>query len=263
MKLITLVSLIALPVLAQFSAEDQMRFCAYTNETGEVFSYRMAAPQFPAEGRSYPLIIFLHGSGECGTDNKRHINLGLPALIKSLLLQNQKAVILALQCQRGNWWVQRLAMRPEYKMSKEPTASMEVLMELVSHIKVIQPVDPDRVYITGFSLGGFGTWDAIQRWPDVFAAAVPICGGGDLKKAKSLKQMPLWVFHGDADKNVPVDCSRRMVEAIRKTGGRKYKYTEYPRVAHNSWDKAYGDQEMVAWLLSQRKSEKKPFWKFW
>jgi len=240
-----------------------MRFCSYTNETGEVFDYRMSAPQFPVPDKLYPMIIFLHGSGECGTDNKRHIRLGLPHLMKSLMMLNQQAVILAPQCQRGNWWVQKLAMQASYSASKKPTASMEVTMELCRNIMKSQPVDPDRIYITGLSLGGFGTWDAIQRWPDFFAAAVPICGGGDIKEVKQLKKLPVWIFHGDADKNVNVDCSRRMVEAMRNAGCRKVYYTEYPGVAHNCWDKAYGDQEMVTWLLDQRKSVKKPFWKFW
>jgi len=263
MKLIVLACLIALPVAAQFSVEEQMRFCAYTNDTGEVFNYRMAAPRFPAEGKNFPMIIFLHGSGECGTDNKRHIKMGLPSLMRSLLMQNQQAVVLAYQCQRGNWWVGKLAMQPDYRMSKNPTASMEVLMEIVGHIREIQPVDPERIYITGLSLGGFGTWDAIQRWPDLFAAAVPICGGGDISQAKRLKQIPLWAFHGDKDKNVNVECTRRMIEAMRRSGSRRYRYTEYPGVAHNSWDKAYHDQEMITWLFKQRKIEKKPFWKFW
>jgi len=263
MKWIALVTLAVLPVFAQFSTEEQMRFCSYTNAAGEVFNYRMSAPQFPAQGKRYPLIIFLHGSGECGTDNKRQIMLGLPQLMKSLFMLNQQAVVLAPQCQRGNWWVERLAMGANYTAAKNPTAALEVTMELSRHILQTQPVDPDRVYITGLSLGGFGTWDAIQRWPDFFAAAVPVCGGGDVNQVRELKRLPLWIFHGDQDKNVDVECSRRMVEALRKAGCRKFNYTEFPGVAHNCWDKAYGSQELVAWLLNQRRNAKKPFWKFW
>ncbi|MFA7172760.1 MAG: PHB depolymerase family esterase [Kiritimatiellia bacterium] len=263
MKFLALVCLVALPVLAQFSADDQMRFCSYTNETGEVFDYRVSVPQFPAPGQRYPMIVFLHGSGECGTDNKKQIKIGLPALLKSLMMLNQQAVILAPQCQQGNWWVHKLAREADYKAAKKPTAAMEITMMHCRNILETQSVDPDRVYITGLSLGGFGAWDAIQRWPDFFAAAVPICGGGDVHQARQLKKMPVWAFHGDADKSVSVDCSRRMVEAIRKAGGRRYRYTEFSGVAHNSWDRAYADQEMVTWLLNQRRNAKKPFWKFW
>ena len=261
--MIVLVCLTALPVIAQFTTETQMRFCAYTNETGEVFDYRMSSPQFPAPGKRYPLIIFLHGSGECGTDNKKQIKIGLPYLMKNLIMLNKQAVVLAPQCQRGNWWVQKLAMQAEYSAAKSPAASMEVMMALCHYVIRSLPVDKNRIYITGLSLGGFGTWDAIQRYPDFFAAAVPLCGGGDLKKVKQLKRLPLWVFHGDKDKNVPVECSRRMIKAMRKAGCRKLNYTEYPGVGHNCWNKAYGDQEMIEWLLSQRLNKKKPFWKFW
>ena len=263
MKLIALACLTALPVLAQFTTETRMRFCSYTNETGEVFDYRMSAPQFPSPGKLYPLIIFLHGSGECGTDNKKQIKFGLPYLMKSLIMLNQQVVILAPQCQRGNGWVQKLAMQAEYSAAKRPTASMEVMMDLCHYVIRSLPVDKNRIYITGLSLGGFGTWDAIQRYPDFFAAAVPVCGGGDLKKVKKLKRLPIWIFHGDKDKNVSVECSRRMVETMRKAGCRKAHYTEYPGVGHNCWNKVYGDQEMITWLLSQRRNKKKPFWKFW
>ncbi len=263
MKWIALLIISALPVMAQFSAEDQMRFCSHTNELGEVFEWRMCSPQFPVEGRKYPLIIFLHGSGECGVDNKRHIRLGLPRLLNSLRMLNKEAIVMAPQCQRGNWWVRRLAMQPDYRMAKEPMPSLEVLMELIQHVKATKPVDVDRVYITGLSLGGFGTWEAIMRYPEVFAAAVPICGGGDLHEVKKLKDLPVWIFHGDKDKNVSVECSRRMVKTMRDAGCRQIYYTEYPGVKHNSWDKTYSDRQMIAWLLEQKREKKKSWWKFW
>lgn len=263
MKQIASLLLVALPAIAQFTVDEQMRFCARTNAVGEVFKWRMSSPQFPAAGRKYPLIIFLHGSGECGVDNKRHIKLGLPKLLNSLRRLNREAIVMAPQCQRGNWWVRGLALRPDYSMAKEPTPSLAVLMELIEYVKKIKPVDVERVYITGLSLGGFGAWEAITRYPEVFAAAVPICGGGDPRQAAQLKRLPVWVFHGDQDKNVSVECSRRMVRAMRDAGCRNVLYTEYPGVKHNSWDKAYGDHEMVAWLLDQRRKKKRAWWKFW
>lgn len=263
MKWIALFIMFAISVMAQFTVEEQMRFCSHTNESGEVFEWRMSSPQFPVEGRMYPLIIFLHGSGECGVDNKSHIKLGLPKLLNSLRVLNEEVIVMAPQCQRGNWWVSRLAMRPDYRMDKAPTPSLEVLMELIEHVQATWQVDPERIYITGLSLGGFGTWEAIMRYPEVFAGAVPICGGGDLHQVKRLKELPVWIFHGDKDTNVSVECSRRMVEAMRAAGCRKLFYTEYPGVKHNSWDRAYSDQQMIAWLLEQRRAEKSAWWKFW
>ena len=258
-----LIILSALPVMAQFSVEEQMQFCSYTNEIGEVFAWRMASPRYPAEGAKYPLIIFLHGSGECGTDNKQHLRLGLPRLLDTLRKLNREAVVMAPQCQRGNWWVSRLAMTADYSMAAETTPSMDVLMELIRHVKATMPVDPERIYITGLSLGGFATWEAVQRYPDLFAAAVPICGGGDIRQVRQLRRLPVWIFHGDKDTNVSVECSRRMVAAMREAGCRKVFYTEYPGVAHNCWDKAYADAEMVNWLLAQTREKQTPWWKFW
>ena len=236
----------------------------YTNADEMAFSYRLAAPQFPEAGKKYPLILFLHGSGECGTDNQRQIKVGVPALISTLLKREKPEpfILVVPQCQGGNWWVKKLAMQADYAASQEPAPSMEVVLEIVRHLVETRQADPDRLYITGLSLGGFGTWDAIQREPDLFAAAVPICGGGDIRRVRDIKKLPVWVFHGDADKNVNVDCSRRMANALKLIGNRKARYTEYPGVEHNSWDRAYGDKEMIEWLFKQTRAEK-PWWKFW
>lgn len=115
-------------------------------------------------------------------------------------------------------------------------------------------IDPDRLYITGLSMGGFGTWDAIQRKPDLFAAAVPICGGGDVSKASHITKIPIWVFHGAEDNLVNPKWSRDMVEAIKRAGGNP-KYTEYPGVGHHSWVPAYSDPELFEWLFSQKKKK--------
>jgi predicted peptidase len=112
--------------------------------------------------------------------------------------------------------------------------------------------DAKKVYLTGLSMGGMGTWSIATAMPDRFAAIVPICGRGDPKQAEKLKDLPIWCFHGDEDKSVNVSGSRDMIEAIKTAGG-KPKYTEYPGVPHNSWDKAYGTDELYEWLLKQAK----------
>ncbi len=252
----------ALVARAQYSPDEMLKPYVYTNEFGETFPYRMSAPQFPAADRRYPLILFLHGSGECGTDNLKQIKVGLPALLKSLLKRTEQVIVLAPQCQIGNWWVRRLARQPDYAAAKEAMPSLEVALELCRHVAAQGLADTNRLYITGLSLGGFGTWDAIQRDPGMFAAAVPICGGGDIRRVDVIRDMPVWVFHGTADKNVSVDCSRRMVEALKQVGSRSVLYTEYEGAAHNVWDRTYGDPKLIDWMLQQIKS-KKPWWKFW
>ena len=115
-----------------------------------------------------------------------------------------------------------------------------------------QPVDKKRVYLTGLSQGGFGTWSTAAEYPDKFAAIAPVCGGGKMEWAKKYGKLPIWNFHGDADRIVPPKLSRMMVEAIKKTGG-NVTYTEYPGVGHNSWNKAYATPKLYEWFLSHRK----------
>lgn len=250
----------ALPALAQFTVEEAFKPYAYTNAQGEVFPYRLRAPQFPEKGKKYPLILFLHGSGECGSDNRLQLRAGVPALLATLQQRPQQVMVLAPQCQAGNGWVKRLAMKPEYSAAKEPTPALEVALELCRHQVAERQADPDRLYVTGLSLGGFGAWDAVQREPAMFAAAIPICGGGDIRRVQEIRRLPIWVFHGADDKNVPVACSRRMVELLRQIGSRSVRYTEYKGADHNVWDQTYANPEVVDWLLRQTRAPK-PWWK--
>ena len=263
-RMLFFVLLLAMSAQAQFTADEMLKPSVYTNAARETFAYRMAAPQFPKEGKKYPLILFLHGSGECGTDNQRQVKVGVPALVSTLLKRERQEpfILVVPQCRSDDWWVRDLARREDYAMSREPAQSMATVLEIVRHLVAERQADPDRLYITGLSLGGFGTWDAIQREPSLFAAAVPICGGGDIRRARDIKGLPIWVFHGDADKNVDVNCSRRMVNALKQIGSRKVRYTEYEGVAHNSWDRAYADREMIEWLFRQTRT-KKPWWQLW
>ncbi|MDR2849230.1 MAG: prolyl oligopeptidase family serine peptidase, partial [Verrucomicrobiota bacterium] len=174
----------------------------------------------------------------------------------------EPVILVAPQCPATNWFVRGLAFKESYAMPAEPAQPMALSLALVRQLVAERQADPDRLYVTGLSLGGFSTWDAIQREPELFAAAVPICGGGDIRRVRELRGLPVWVFHGNADKNVPVACSRRMVAALKQAGNRRVRYTEYEGVEHNSWDRAYSDAEMVKWLLEQSRA-KKPWWKVW
>ncbi len=263
MKLMILSFLLATAAQAQFSTEALLRPYVYTNETGETFAYRMSVPQFPEPGKLYPLILFLHGSGECGTDNLLQIKAGLPTLMATLLKRPEPVIVVATQCQNGNWWVKQLAREENYAMSKEPAASLEVALAICHHVVATRQADTNRLYITGLSLGGFGTWDAIQREPKMFAAAIPICGGGDIRRVQGLKKLPIWVFHGTVDKSVAVACSRRMVQALKQAGNRKVRYTEYENAAHDVWDRTYANPEVLDWLLQQQIVAEKPWWRFW
>jgi predicted peptidase len=139
-------------------------------------------------------------------------------------------------------------------MGKDPSIPMKLTMDVLEQLRKELPVDDKRMYVTGLSMGGYGTWDLIARKPNQFAAAVPVCGGADESTAPALKQIPIWCFHGGADPTVKPERSRNMIAALKAAGGNP-KYTEYPGVGHNSWDKAYSEPELPKWLFAQHLPE--------
>ncbi len=128
---------------------------------------------------------------------------------------------------------------------------MTLTLQLVQSLRQESPIDGRRLYVMGLSMGGFGTWDVIARYPQMFAAAVPICGGGDPETAPRIAAVPIWAFHGTKDHTVPVKSTRIMIEALRQARGQP-RYTEYPNCDHNSWDSAVAEPELLPWLFSQR-----------
>jgi predicted esterase len=139
-------------------------------------------------------------------------------------------------------------------MGKEPSTPMRLTLEVLEKLQKEFSIDDKRLYLTGLSMGGYGTWDLLARHPKMFAAAVPVCGGGDESMAAVMKDVPIWCFHGGADPTVPTQRSRNMIKAIKEAGGNP-KYTEYPGVGHNSWDKAYSEPELPGWLFAQVKKD--------
>jgi predicted peptidase len=127
-----------------------------------------------------------------------------------------------------------------------------MVLRVVEQLKKDYRIDPKRLYLMGLSMGGFGTWDTVERHPEMFAAAVPICGGGDSKRVGEIAKLPVWVFHGEKDSVVPVRLSREMVEALKAAGGSP-RYTEYPGVDHNSWTPAFKEPELLKWLTAQKR----------
>ena len=144
---------------------------------------------------------------------------------------------------------------PTEETPEGPSRAMRLVMEILDSLDKELPIDPDRRYVTGLSMGGFGSFDLCVRRPNGFAAAVPICGGARTENAAKIAHVPLWIFHGGADPVVPVELSRNIVEALEKAGASP-KYTEYPGVGHDSWTKAYQEPELVDWLLGQRRKKK-------
>ncbi len=220
--------------------------------------YRLFVPKNYEASRRYPMIVFLHGSGERGTDNQAQINAnGPPRMASDEVQAEQPCFVLAPQCPPENrWqsWDQKSPRGVMVRMAAQPSDPMRLLMQLLDELPHQFSLDTRRIYLTGLSLGGFGTWELLARRPQMFAAAVPICGRADLTTAPILKSIPIWAFHGDADQSVSVEHTRAMVGALTVFGA-PVRYTEYPGVGHNSWDRAYAEPELFPWLFAQHKPQ--------
>lgn len=180
--------------------------------------------------KAFPLLIFLHGSGERGDSLELVKMHGPPSIVENR--SDFPFITVSPQCPKGKRW------------------NHEDLQLLLEKVKSKYRIDPSRVYLTGLSMGGFGTWNWACNYPDQFAAIAPICGGGDIQFADALKNTPVWAFHGEADPVVPVKRTIEMVEAVNAKGG-SARMTIYPEVGHDSWENAYNDPELYKWLLAQ------------
>lgn len=210
----------------------------FKDAEGHEFKYAVFVPHDYSADKTWPCIVFLHGAGERGDDGLKQSQVGLGPAIR----RREKTfpfIAVFPQCSNGGRW---LADSPD------GTRAFAVLGEVEKSFRI----DPDRVYLTGLSLGGMGTWSLGMKEPKRWAALVPVCGRGDPSQVDKVKDLPIWCFHGDADRAVSVDGSRTMVKALEDLG-KKPRYTEYPGVGHNSWDAAYGTDELYTWLLEQRR----------
>jgi predicted peptidase len=236
------------------AADHRDRFEArmFKDAAGKTLPYRLLKPKEIKPGEKYPLVLFFHGAGERGTDNKVQLVHGMNEFASDEIMAKYPAFVVAPQCPEGEQWVDTPWTADSHTMKEKPTEALRLSLELVDSLVKNLPIDTNRLYITGLSMGGFGVWDAIQRHPDRFAAAVPICSGGDPAFAEKIKHVPMWAFHGDADTTVKPKRSREMIDALKKAGGNP-KYTEYEKVGHDSWTKTYADPKVYEWLFAQRK----------
>jgi predicted peptidase len=226
---------------------------------GKTLPYRLLRPTDTEAGKKYPLVVFLHGAGERGVDNTKQLVWfwadKKPSVMTRSEVVAEKAFVIVPQCPEGKKWVEVPWEKGSYK-SPEISEPLKLTLALVDAFIKDNPIDPDRVYIIGMSMGGYGAFDAVQRRPELFAACVSICGAGDLSKAKDIAHVPVWAFHGDADGAVPVSGSREMIAALKKAGAEP-KYSEYAKVGHNSWSPAFEEKEFWNWIFAQKRKPKK------
>ncbi len=186
---------------------------------GDTLNYRLLFPDADTL-RRYPLVIFLHGSGERGNDNEAQLKWGVMNFATDQNMMLHPAIVIAPQCPEKMSWsnFSRGKSTSEIRLQAEPTKPMELLIGLIHQLMRTMPVDSSRIYITGLSMGGFGTYDAIERYPDLFAAAVPVCGGGDPTKVSSIVHIPIWIFLGAEDPAVNPSYIFGYARGTHKTG---------------------------------------------
>jgi predicted peptidase len=246
-----LFSLGILPSL--FSQTSMFSYEKYVSEKGDTLKYRLHFPDADTL-RKFPLVIFLHGAGERGNDNEAQLKWGVMNFVTDQNMKLHPALVIAPQCPEKSGWSNFTGRTAGGDMTLQtaPARPMELLAALIQQIIKKYPVDTNRIYITGLSMGGFGTFDAIERYPDLFAAAVPVCGGGDLSKAATIKHIPIWIFHGSEDPAVNPVFSLNMAEALTRAGAHPG-LTMYPETGHFSWIAAYSDPMMLEWLFRQHR----------
>lgn len=228
-------------------------FNKFINAKGDTLNYRLLYPDADPL-QKYPLVIFLHGSGERGNDNDAQLKWGVNNFATAENMTLHPAFVIAPQCPANINWSNFSNAKNSTALQLLPTPSkpMELVMALIKDIIKTQPIDTNRIYITGLSMGGFGTYDAIERYPNLFAAAVPVCGGGDVSKAATIAKIPIWIFHGAEDAAVSPVFSLEMLDALTKAGAHPG-FTQYPEVGHFSWIGAYSYKLMMEWLFKQHK----------
>ncbi len=209
----------------------------FTNADTTTSPYVVFVPAGYDGTKEFPTILFLHGSGETKGGKKMPVEQGIGTAIKKRE-KDFPFIVVIPQAETKGWG------------ADGPNAKRALAM--LDAVQKEYKTDAKRQYLTGLSMGGYGTWSIAAAHPDRFAAIAPVCGGGDPKGAEKIKGIPCWCFHGDADTAVPVQRSRDMIDALKKAGAEP-KYTEYPKVGHNSWDMAYGTDELYTWLLEQKK----------
>jgi predicted peptidase len=253
-----LLLLSSLTGISQAQSPDTEAFEAryFVNANEDSLRYRLYLPEEMDPEARYPVVVFLHGAGERGHDNQAQLKHVVRYFTQPFLQTDYPCIVLAPQAPKAAMWSHGEWDRqdndlPEYTQLPGPSLHGQLVMNLLETLQEELPINQNRIYLVGLSMGAFGIYDLLSRFPGTFAAAVPICGGGDATQAPEYAHVPLWIFHGEKDPTVPVSMSRAMVNALRLANGRPI-YTELPGVGHNAWDYAFTeDPFLYDWLFSQ------------
>ena len=253
MKKVFLLTILVLSCVFVSYAQKTFEPQVFRTKDGYELNCRVLEPENIRPRKKYPLVIFLHGMGERGNDNNKHLVHGSQMFLNPVNKEKYPAYVIFPQCPDDKMWAY-----PSYPLNLENlkeddiTEPMKAVKELIDAYLENPSVDPSRIYIMGLSMGGIGTYDIAARFPDLFAAAVPICGAADNEKVKSANKVYWRIFHGDADSVVPVNCSRNAYKALKEANA-DVEYIEFPGCGHGSWNPAFNQPDFMKWLFKQKK----------
>jgi predicted peptidase len=225
---------------------------------GDTLNYRMLLPENFDVNKQYPVLFFLHGSGERGNDNEAQLVHGTKPFLNAENRQKYPAIIIFPQCPQDDFWANvkfgdgKSSERFSFQKGVKPNKSLSMLMALLAKMKSEKFTDNDRFYVGGLSMGAMGTFEILRRKPNLFASAFAICGGDHVENVKKYKHVPLWVFHGAKDNVVPIQKSEIVVNELKRLDA-NVKFTVYPDANHNSWDAAFAEPDFLGWIFSLRK----------
>ncbi|MDD6094785.1 MAG: dockerin type I domain-containing protein [Clostridia bacterium] len=220
-------------------------------------AYRYYIPENYVSGEDYPLLTILHGASFRGLDGVCQLYAGFPLLLDSTDDTARSSIVFAPQCPEEYRWVESDWTLGRYSIKNVPESEpVKAVLDMLERLSERFSTDRDRFYVTGYSMGGYGTWDLLSRHGELFAAGMPLCGGGDTSAGAALADIPIRAFHGTADTTVPTLGSENMYKSILRAGGTKITYTALEGMGHNVWDTVYADEENMQWLFSHRLSDR-------
>lgn len=257
MKKIIILLFTAFAALVSAYAQKGYESKIFVSSDGQTLNYRELTPLTVETDKKYPLVIFLHGAGERGNDNEKQLVHGGQMFLNPYNRDNYPAYVLFPQCPETSFWAfpafgKYAKQNPEGNI----TPVLNAVKELIDEYIATPAIDPARVYIIGLSMGGMGTFDMVSRFPEKFAAAVPICGAASPGKISAAKDVRFRIYHGDADPVVPVECSRAAYRELRDAGA-DVEYYEFAGCGHPSWNPAFNTPDFMKWLFAQKKDCRK------